>query len=321
MVKNAGMPDPMDDCPDSWRVLSYKADYVKEFKLRDGAADHLNIHWIKAAKGRGKTTAIMKALEEYKNHKKVLPRVLALSTLRAVAHKFSEDYELECYLDEMSVKPDLHKKARLVISPQSLHKLCMDHDQSKWPTFDILILDEYDAILRSLDNPVTHKVPILHTQKALQWLMATANHVIISDADLNSWHKKHTEMMLEQGFNMFCLHKTIVDHVQWNTLTLDNAEYYINSKDEMERRLAWAMHNKDLTTDNVAILASTRKDARRGLVHALNACPFFAKRIEEIQSALHTLGVWYLTKEDEDAKLLALFTSLERRLTQAVSWR
>lgn len=128
-----------------WQKARYSDNYVHELNLTD--ATYTTVHYIKAAKGKGKTTAIAQALDKY-NKGKNESSVLCISTLRSVAQKFAMDYMLDSYLDSnFNVRPNLHKMQRLVISPQSFHRLGMHYDCSMWPTYEVLILDEFVAIL------------------------------------------------------------------------------------------------------------------------------------------------------------------------------
>jgi hypothetical protein len=126
-------------------------------------------------------------------------KVLALSTRRAVAAKFSTDYNLTTYLDINSkVKKDLYKESRLVISPQSLFQLFKSGDRNKWPKFDVLVLDEANAILKTLSTRDTHQVDLLKTISYFNWLLVSASNIVLADADLSTWHLDVVKNMIAE---------------------------------------------------------------------------------------------------------------------------
>jgi hypothetical protein len=267
-----------------------------EEQTRDFSHSPLNsqtIHLLKAQKGGGKTSVICNMLQRLPCNAKVL----ALSTQQAVAAKFSTDYNLTTYLDISSkVKKDLHKESRLVISPQSLFQLFKSGDRNKWPKFDVLVLDEANAILKTLSTRDMHQVDLFKTILYFNWLVASATDIILADADLSTWHLDVVKNMITEGDKKYAawlgLWPTPKIKINYNKHMQDKVQYFIVRPDEMKLtffNIFWGLLERNpCNRSPVACMVNTKTDTYMFLNLAIEVKLHLKDCLKEVMWC----GVW-----------------------------
>jgi Origin of replication binding protein len=161
---------------------------TSQFVSQEGTTDENNILTeskfivLHAYLGRGKTTAIKRILPSYQ-------KVLFFSPRQTFARFLSAEFNIECYLDK-NFEAD-----KLIISVESLLNIPSNK------TFDIIVLDECESILKQFSSPTTEGKHIIQFQR-LMWLIANANKVIFADAfitnrTLDLCRSFHTEVVMK----------------------------------------------------------------------------------------------------------------------------
>lgn len=130
----------------------------------------------------GKTYQVRQLLEHQGDK---YPRVLVFSPRRIFAKNMTNDLnvklppeqQITCYLD-LTHKKQFKQQDRLTISPESLWKLLPD--SGCIPRFDLLVIDEIEAVLRQFSS-TTQKKP-RQSAEAFEQIITRAKHVVLSDA-------------------------------------------------------------------------------------------------------------------------------------------
>jgi hypothetical protein len=125
-----------------YKIISTNTKEVPDLEPFD--TYHKIVHAIHAATGREKTRRAQKYLEEgIKNGAK---RVFAISGLRSVANKLSEQFGMVNYLRHDYQKSSIFDEDKLICSIESLWKV--DYNQP----FDIVVLDEIVFLLKKFGS-------------------------------------------------------------------------------------------------------------------------------------------------------------------------
>lgn len=149
--------------------------------------DNYKILAIKSAYGTGKTYAMMQIA---KNHG--FKRILFLTYRRSLAYSTSNDLKKNgfvSYLDATGTdggKLNIKNEDRIIMQIDSIYKLVNDEinffsDKSKIPTFDLIVLDESEGLLKHLSYD---KIDSVKISNILLSMMYKANKILALDGDM-----------------------------------------------------------------------------------------------------------------------------------------
>jgi hypothetical protein len=165
---------------------TYSQPWVKPIEFRGGST-----LLIQAGLGRGKSLACKLLVQ-----KSQYPRALAMSPRQTYAANLQgelnragevqldgsttqlQNLDFTNYLDQMQ---DSHwaRHNRLIISPESLHRLYTDYQP-----YDLVIIDESESVLKQFSSPTTMKDNISMCVEMCGLILKDAKHVVMLDAFL-----------------------------------------------------------------------------------------------------------------------------------------
>lgn len=184
----------------------------------DILSEDTSLLFLRSGMGSGKTVSIA----SYINHIDMIDprtRVLVVSTRRACSGMFVSAYGCASYLHQetQTVRKDLHKLRKVVVSMESLHRLA-NPQTNEVEAFDIIVLDEIESILSTF-NGSTMDERRINFLYLLALLKSPRSKIVAADAflgpkTLNFFH--NTGIMAEKK----C--KFVV-----NTFNRDDSIYYL----------------------------------------------------------------------------------------------
>lgn len=297
-----------DDFPSEWGYSSEKTRGLMELCHVNpvGSTDLPKrwIHIIKASKGMGKTMQVKQFLSTRRDSQSML----AFSVRRTMATKLAQDFGFTSYLtEENSVNLRAHR--HIVISMQSLHHLFYTETEEEGkPSYDILILDEFAALLSALIAFDTHTASLWTILDHFKWLLVKASTIIVTDADLKPWHILELKKLILGGEEQFDtripmeeelfqsegyppsknqIAKEVITHFNWNKYIKDDAVYHIHNEDE----IAHLFHDKYSFGDTqpVAFFTTNKQAAFKALELALSVKTHLKKGLQSVEES----GLWY----------------------------
>jgi hypothetical protein len=152
-----------------------------------GGKRHLVL--VKAHCGVGKSIQLSEELQGLKAKDGSPASVLILSGRRSLAHGQKALFEgFELYLDRSSISFSPSQHPRLIISPESLHKI-------EATGYDVIVLDEFETITQNFSGPTMRKPALCHdTYKSL---LRDASLVLALDASLDSSSLVHLQELAQ----------------------------------------------------------------------------------------------------------------------------
>jgi len=152
-------------------------DFIGGLLVEDPVLKDLNILLLRSPMGSGKTVGITKLIQPDS-------RVLVISTRRTCMMMLASMFSVAKYIDSGMVRNDLHLLDKVVVSMESLHRICLPNAPTAITRgYDVIILDECESIFANFNSAT-----MLHRRAnyslLLQLILYPGTKTIFSDAFL-----------------------------------------------------------------------------------------------------------------------------------------